>query len=146
MISRKYRVPLALILRANPYVDVYNMQIGQEICVPVMHSPRVSGFRTIEDELMEDNNMPAQNMQPEEMNMEDSQDNNRMNMQSENDVTAEEDFIMEEEKEVYITDGEKSLGDVLKEFGVELEKFEEYNDLSQVLLADDVVLYFPKKV
>ena len=33
-ISRRYNVPLALILRANPYVDVYNLQIGDEICVP----------------------------------------------------------------------------------------------------------------
>ena len=34
-LSRRYRVPLALILRANPYVDVYNLQIGETICVPV---------------------------------------------------------------------------------------------------------------
>ena len=31
-LSRRYRVPLALILRANPYVDVYNLRPGQEIC------------------------------------------------------------------------------------------------------------------
>ncbi len=35
-LSRRYRVPLALILRANPYVDVYNLQVGQEICIPVV--------------------------------------------------------------------------------------------------------------
>ena len=34
-LSRKYHVPLALILRANPYVDVYNLQPGQEICIPM---------------------------------------------------------------------------------------------------------------
>lgn len=34
-LSRRYRVPLGLILRANPYVDVYNLQPGQEICIPV---------------------------------------------------------------------------------------------------------------
>ena len=33
-ISRRYNVPLALVLRANPYVDVYNLQIGDEICIP----------------------------------------------------------------------------------------------------------------
>lgn len=26
-LSRRYRVPLALILRANPYVDVYNLRL-----------------------------------------------------------------------------------------------------------------------
>lgn len=34
-ISMKYHVPLAVLLRANPYVDVYNLQVGETICVPV---------------------------------------------------------------------------------------------------------------
>lgn len=34
-LSRRYRVPLALILRANPYVDVYNLQVGDTVCIPV---------------------------------------------------------------------------------------------------------------
>ncbi|MGB8454979.1 MAG: LysM peptidoglycan-binding domain-containing protein [Anaerocolumna sp.] len=34
-ISRTYNVPLALILRANPYVDIYNLQVGDELCIPV---------------------------------------------------------------------------------------------------------------
>lgn len=38
-ISRQYGVPLARIMYANPYVDVYNLQAGDEICVPVM-TPR----------------------------------------------------------------------------------------------------------
>lgn len=33
-ISRRYNVPLALVLRANPYVDVYNLQAGDVICIP----------------------------------------------------------------------------------------------------------------
>jgi LysM repeat protein len=35
-ISRHYNVPLSLILRVNPYVDIYNLQIGDELCIPVM--------------------------------------------------------------------------------------------------------------
>ena len=34
-ISKRYRVPLAKILRANPYIDIYNLQIGEQICIPV---------------------------------------------------------------------------------------------------------------
>lgn len=34
-ISMEHQVPLALLLRANPYVDVYNLQVGETICVPV---------------------------------------------------------------------------------------------------------------
>lgn len=33
-ISRKYDVRLADIMKANPYINVYNLQIGDEICVP----------------------------------------------------------------------------------------------------------------
>jgi LysM repeat protein len=35
-ISRRYFVPLTLLLRANPYADVYNLQIGDELCIPVI--------------------------------------------------------------------------------------------------------------
>ncbi len=35
-ISREFKVPLALILRVNPYIDIYNLQEGDEICVPSM--------------------------------------------------------------------------------------------------------------
>lgn len=34
-ISMEHQVPLELLLRANPYVDVYNLQVGETICVPV---------------------------------------------------------------------------------------------------------------
>lgn len=43
-LSRMYRVPLALILRANPYLDVYNLQPGQEICVPVSRKKPMHGL------------------------------------------------------------------------------------------------------
>lgn len=33
-ISREYNIPVALILRLNPFVDIYNMQVGDELCIP----------------------------------------------------------------------------------------------------------------
>ena len=36
----EHQVPLALLLRANPYVDVYNLQVGETICVPVRANDR----------------------------------------------------------------------------------------------------------
>lgn len=33
-ISRMHNVPLAMLLRANPYVDVFNLKPGDTICVP----------------------------------------------------------------------------------------------------------------
>ena len=35
-IGKKYGVAVSRIMYANPYVNVYNLQIGDEICVPVM--------------------------------------------------------------------------------------------------------------
>ena len=34
-ISRKYDVPLAMILHANPYADVYRLNVGDTICIPM---------------------------------------------------------------------------------------------------------------
>lgn len=34
-ISIRYGIPLALILRANPYADIHNLQIGDKLCIPV---------------------------------------------------------------------------------------------------------------
>lgn len=34
-ISRKYRLLVRDIMRANPFVNVYNLQIGEELCIPV---------------------------------------------------------------------------------------------------------------
>lgn len=34
-ISGSFGVPVALILRANPYIDIYNLQPGDRICIPV---------------------------------------------------------------------------------------------------------------
>lgn len=33
-LSRKYRVRLSDIMLANPYVNVYNLQVGDELCIP----------------------------------------------------------------------------------------------------------------
>lgn len=33
-ISQRYGIPTAKILRANPYINIYNLQIGENICIP----------------------------------------------------------------------------------------------------------------
>lgn len=35
-ISRRFNVPIALLFRANPYAEIYNLQVGDEICIPVI--------------------------------------------------------------------------------------------------------------
>lgn len=35
LLSKKYHVSVAQIMYANPYVDIYNLTIGDELCIPV---------------------------------------------------------------------------------------------------------------
>lgn len=39
-LGKRYHVSVAQIMFANPYVDVYNLQIGAELCIPVGIQPR----------------------------------------------------------------------------------------------------------
>ncbi len=45
-ISRRYNVPLSILFKANPYVEVYNLQIGDELCVPVQAPPPPMDFNS----------------------------------------------------------------------------------------------------
>ncbi len=65
-LSRRYRVPLAVLLRANPYVDVYNLQVGQEICIPVVRPNGMVCFPVA-------GMMPRENQPGNRMDMPDSQ-------------------------------------------------------------------------
>lgn len=33
-LGKKYQVRVTALIFANPYVDVYNLQIGDQICIP----------------------------------------------------------------------------------------------------------------
>ncbi len=35
-LGRRYRVGVSDIIKANPYVDVYNLQIGETLCIPAV--------------------------------------------------------------------------------------------------------------
>lgn len=45
-ISRRYNVNLNAIILANPYINVYNLQIGDVICLPVIPQNNFSNFTT----------------------------------------------------------------------------------------------------
>ena len=34
LLGKKYHVTVMSIMNANPYVDVYNLQVGDELCIP----------------------------------------------------------------------------------------------------------------
>lgn len=136
-LSRKYRVPLALILRANPYVDVYNLRPGQEICIPMYRSPRPRPFPGSRP-------MPGG---PEPRRMDASSPEDDMDEGASMDG-YEETYGQEErvEENLYHSDGTKSLGMILKECGMSVNEFFERNDPDQVIIAPDVMLDVPKRV
>lgn len=34
LIGKKYNVRVSALIFANPYLDIYNLQIGDQICIP----------------------------------------------------------------------------------------------------------------
>ncbi len=163
-LSRKYRVPLALILRANPYVDVYNLQPGQEICIPmsrpIMPFPGVRPPRPRSDEeRMEMEEEMREEMREEiQDEMEDEREEQRrraseadlMMRGMEPDMDREENPMPMEQQEdddgVYVTNGVMSLGDVLKEVGMTTDELLANNHPDEIILAADVKLNISKKV
>lgn len=170
-LSRKYRVPLALILRANPYADVYNLQVGQEICIPVMRpfggmvcrpvqntntgNPRMmdnrqgqmpdgngqenEGQQMAEPQPQMCEMEPQRCVQPSQM-----RETASVDVMEQAELSAEGEMAENEDVEVYITSGDRSLGDILNEHNVGLEEFVKRNDLGQITIGEDVVLYLPK--
>lgn len=39
-LGQRYHVSVSRIMYANPYVNIYNLQVGDELCIPVGPQPR----------------------------------------------------------------------------------------------------------
>lgn len=39
-LGQRYHVSVSRIMYANPYVNIYNLQVGDELCIPVGQQPR----------------------------------------------------------------------------------------------------------
>ena len=143
-ISRIYRVPLALILRANPYVDVYNLQVGDEICIPLTPQPlpRTQGG--------EQPDMPGN--QPE-AGMEFPLDGqnveittnpiNRMGEQTERRC-PEPNGNTEESMMLYVVQAGDTLEGLLERFSLSLEEFLQDNQPNMIQLAPGSTVKIPQ--
>lgn len=45
LLGKRYHVSVGQLMFANPFVDVYNLQIGDELCIPATLKPRAVGPR-----------------------------------------------------------------------------------------------------
>lgn len=174
-LSRYYRIPMAMLLRANPYVDVYNLQVGQEICIPMvrphqgmicMPIPKDEPMpvTAVREEETGEMTEPVQQEMEREMQREMQREIERGEMQSqeskgsqmtesEKEMESSEESQysgatkespQEMEKKVYITDGKQSLGEVLMAHETTWEEFVRLNNLDQVALQEDQIIYVAK--
>ena len=129
-ISRIYRVPLALILRANPYVDVYNLQVGDEICIPLTPQPlpRTQGG--------EQPDMPGN--QPE-AGMEFPLDGQNVERRC-----PEPNGNTEESMMLYVIQAGDTLEGLLERFSLSLEEFLQDNQPNMIQLAPGSTVKIPQ--
>ena len=137
-LSRMYRIPVALLMRANPYVDVYNLQPGQEICIPM--SRPFPG-------MMPNFKRPQPGPEPPCQGEEKREDGVEVVSESEPVQDVEKTEQAEKpEKITWQSDGEASLGSVLKKCNCSLDEWFAVNDPDGMILKENVVYNIPNKV
>ncbi len=101
-LGKRYHVSVGQLLFANPFVNVYNLQIGDELCIPISQQPRNQ-----EQNLDMPGRMPwEQNLDmPGRMPWEQNPDNMEGYMPEEQPEDMLETIPFHEESESGMTDG-----------------------------------------
>lgn len=171
-ISRSYRVPLGFLLRSNPYLDIYNLQIGDEICIPCMKynspAPMKPGKPRPDaggdcpyagkppfykypacKELTNPYGNDAVSPKEMEAMQDDAYYNGRDMVYDENDSDAIF-YKKKDEKDShvlfdYVTGEGDSLDSILSRFGLTLYELLKYNDKEDIKLLPETILKIPRK-
>ncbi len=152
-ISRKYNVPLAILLRANPYVDVFNLQVGDTVCVPaapgqmapypISGMPRPNGGRDDDDRDDDDDDRDDDDRED---------DNDRDDRMKE---LLEERYREMQPEEVhgntagmkwekYVVQPGDTLADILEQMDGDMEDFLERNSPATIYMLPGIVYYIRK--
>ena len=139
-ISRKYKVPLALLLRANPYVDVFNLQVGDTICVPAnlgqaAQSPQNMAMRPVETE-----NPSADLWRREDDYGHDYDDDHEDHDDDKEDDKDE----CTKSWEKYVVQPGDTLADVMADMKGDIEDFIDKNGIANVYMLPGVAYYICK--
>ncbi len=134
-ISRKYRVPLALLLRANPYVDVFNLQVGDTICVP--ESPRQM------PQCPKEMAMPSDEMESQqETVVQPISDFQRKEKDDDDDDDKDDDKDeCKNSWEKYVVQPGDTLADVMADMKGDVEDFVDKNGLDSIYMLPGVAYY-----
>jgi len=46
-LSRRYGVKVSALMMANPFVDIYNLRIGDALCIPMLRRPEMHEWESI---------------------------------------------------------------------------------------------------
>ena len=105
LLGRRYRVSVSSIMYANPFVNIYNLQVGDELCIPVgtqsrsveeiesrMPESRMPEGRMPEGRMPENNRMPEGRM-PENNRMPENRMQEESMQQEEQESSGEQDII-----------------------------------------------------
>ena len=149
-ISRKHKIPLAMILRANPYVDVYNLKVGDTICVPVDNS---NGMGVPEENRRNDNvimldNMVERNDRETDRNyMDDVTDNQRNSMENDGMMMDVMDSVRENNDNQnpdwvkYVIQPGDTMADVMRMSGNDMDGFWDMNDMKDIYILPGIVCH-----
>ncbi|WP_455718009.1 LysM peptidoglycan-binding domain-containing protein [Anaerosporobacter sp.] len=146
-ISRRYNVPLALIMRANPYVDVYNLQIGDEICVPTNNMGGIGNIGTgNRPSGTVPPNMPGQPTRPSQPSMPEQPTRpSQPSMPRQPTRPSQPNIQGNINLFTNIIKDEETLKDILDKFDIDLEEFIESNNMSTILLQPGMTVNIPDR-
>ena len=149
-ISRKHKVPLAMILRANPYVDVYNLKVGDTICVPVDNSNGMGvpeENRRNDNVIMLDNMMERNDRETDRNYMDDVTDNQRNSMVNDGMMMDVMDSVRENNDNQnpdwvkYVIQPGDTMADVMRMSGNDMDGFWDMNDMKDIYLLPGIVCH-----
>ena len=149
-ISRKHKIPLAMILRANPYVDVYNLKVGDTICVPVDNSNGMDvpeENRRNDNVIMLDNMMERNDRETDRNYMEDVTDNQRNSMVNDGMMMDVMDSVRENNDNQnpdwvkYVIQPGDTMADVMRMSGNDMDGFWDMNDMKDIYILPGIVCH-----
>lgn len=163
-ISRKYDVPLAMILHANPYADVYRLNIGDTICIPVKNKKeccndknsssmndkvdRMENFREnqnvrVSENTGENSEMSFMEDMADNMNLPDKVQDVYVEASDENmqrSVNADDDKWVK-----YVAQPGDTLFDVFEKSDCDIEEFLNKNGLKGIYILPGLVYFVKEK-
>lgn len=131
-ISRMHNVPLAMLLRANPYVDVFNLRPGDTICVPASRTTQ-QGDAASEEQAEN----AGQGIQQEEDGRETESESSSVSCRSAEQKNASCDGKWEK----YVVKPGDTLADVMQEMSGDIIAFLEKNGQEHVYLLPGAAYY-----